>query len=113
MRRPSLLTYSASATVSRHGPRHGIGGEGTDHLSVSCLVVTKGGGWMDCVVVLPHRFFWKATPGNADHTGVKCKIMKAVTFPEVLDIYDFCTPRLQVRGFRRRRRVTGRGVAGG
>lgn len=42
------------------------------------------------------RFFWKATPDNADRTGVKCKIMKAVTFPEVLDIYDFCTPHLQV-----------------
>ena len=29
------------------------------------------------------RFFWKATPENRDHTGVKCKILRPVTFPEV------------------------------
>ena len=29
------------------------------------------------------RFFWKATPDNRDHVGVKCKIMRAVTYPEV------------------------------
>jgi ubiquitin carboxyl-terminal hydrolase 14 len=29
------------------------------------------------------RFFWKATPDNRDHAGVKCKIMRPVTFPEV------------------------------
>ncbi len=30
------------------------------------------------------RFFWKATPENRDHTGVKCKILRPVTFPEVI-----------------------------
>jgi ubiquitin carboxyl-terminal hydrolase 14 len=29
------------------------------------------------------RFFWKATPESRDHTGVKCKILRAVSFPEV------------------------------
>ena len=37
------------------------------------------------------RFYWKATPDSADHTGVKCKVMKPVTFNSVFDIYDFCT----------------------
>lgn len=26
---------------------------------------------------------------------VKCKIMRPVSFPEVMDVYDFCTPKLQ------------------
>lgn len=29
------------------------------------------------------RFFWKATPESRDHTGVKCKILRPVTFQEV------------------------------
>ena len=29
------------------------------------------------------RFFWKATPESRDHTGTKCKILRAVAFPEV------------------------------
>lgn len=29
------------------------------------------------------RFFWKATPDNRDHTGVKCKILRPVSYPEV------------------------------
>jgi len=29
------------------------------------------------------RFFWKATPDSIDHTGVKCKIMRAVNFSRV------------------------------
>ena len=28
------------------------------------------------------RFFWKATPDSADHTGVKCKIMRPVSFTD-------------------------------
>ena len=35
------------------------------------------------------RFFWKATPESRDHTGVKCKIMRAVTFPEVSFFWFF------------------------
>lgn len=31
------------------------------------------------------RFFWKATPESRDHTGMKCKILRAVAFPEVKD----------------------------
>jgi ubiquitin carboxyl-terminal hydrolase 14 len=34
------------------------------------------------------RFFWKATPESADHAGVKCKIMRSVTFPRVSITYD-------------------------
>ncbi|KAJ8601751.1 hypothetical protein CTAYLR_006747 [Chrysophaeum taylorii] len=41
------------------------------------------------------RFFWKPTPGNDDHAGVKCKIMRPVAFPKTLDVYDFCDDNLQ------------------
>ena len=41
------------------------------------------------------RFFWKATPDSRDHAGVKCKIMRKVSFPDTLDVYDFCSPALQ------------------
>lgn len=39
------------------------------------------------------RFFWKATPESRDHLGVKCKILRAVTFPEVssCSIYYYAT----------------------
>ncbi|CAM9148326.1 unnamed protein product [Ascophyllum nodosum] len=46
-----------------------------------------------CVQVL--RFFWKATPDSMDHQGVKCKIMRPVSFPSTLDMYEFCAPSLQ------------------
>jgi len=46
-----------------------------------------------CVQMM--RFFWKATPDSADHQGVKCKMLKAVTFGETLDAYEFCTDRVQ------------------
>ena len=29
------------------------------------------------------RFFWKPTPESRDHTGVKCKILRPVSYPEV------------------------------
>ena len=29
------------------------------------------------------RFFWKPTPESRDHTGVKCKILRPVSFTEV------------------------------
>lgn len=29
------------------------------------------------------RFFWKTTPDSMDHSGVKCKIMRPVQYPEV------------------------------
>mmetsp|Transcript_6317 Transcript_6317/g.5652 ORF Transcript_6317/g.5652 Transcript_6317/m.5652 type:complete len:517 (-) Transcript_6317:495-2045(-) len=41
------------------------------------------------------RFFWKETPDNADHRGLKCKILRPITFPEVLDIYDYVNEELQ------------------
>ena len=41
------------------------------------------------------RFFWKQTPDSRDHTGVKCKIRKAVSFPAVFDTYDMCNDSLQ------------------
>ncbi|CAM9848506.1 unnamed protein product [Scytosiphon promiscuus] len=46
-----------------------------------------------CIQVL--RFFWKATPDSMDHQGVKCKIMRPVSFPSTLDMYEFCAPSLQ------------------
>lgn len=36
------------------------------------------------------RFFWKATPDNRDQAGVKCKIMRPVSFPEVRIVGDSC-----------------------
>ena len=41
------------------------------------------------------RFYWKITPDSADHSGVKCKIMKPVTFQSTLDLYEFCSPEVQ------------------
>ena len=41
------------------------------------------------------RFYWKATPDSEDHAGVKCKIMKPVTFQSTLDMYEFCTEDVQ------------------
>ncbi|TFJ86463.1 hypothetical protein NSK_002120 [Nannochloropsis salina CCMP1776] len=43
------------------------------------------------------RFFWKATPDSQDHAGVKCKSLRTVTFPETLDMFDFCNKTLQDR----------------
>jgi ubiquitin carboxyl-terminal hydrolase 14 len=34
------------------------------------------------------RFFWKTTPESRDHTGLKCKILRAVTFPEVKTVWE-------------------------
>lgn len=41
------------------------------------------------------RFFWKATPESMDHAGVKCKIMRPVSYPEVFDVYELCSARLK------------------
>lgn len=41
------------------------------------------------------RFFWKPTPDSLDHSGIKCKIMRPVTYPEIFDVYDYCAPSLQ------------------
>lgn len=41
------------------------------------------------------RFFWKETPDNDDHMGVKCKVMKPVAFQGTLDIYEFCSEKVQ------------------
>jgi ubiquitin carboxyl-terminal hydrolase 14 len=41
------------------------------------------------------RFFWKPTPDSQDHAGVKCKVMKPVAFNGILDIYEFCSEKIQ------------------
>lgn len=41
------------------------------------------------------RFYWKPTPESRDHTGIKCKILRPVKFPETLDLFDLCSPTLQ------------------
>ncbi|KAJ1458226.1 hypothetical protein M885DRAFT_461043 [Pelagophyceae sp. CCMP2097] len=41
------------------------------------------------------RFFWKTTPDSADHTGVKCKIMRAISMPDSLDIFEHCSDTLK------------------
>ena len=43
------------------------------------------------------RFFWNRTPGSADHLGVKSKIMRAVAYPDIIDIYDVCSADVQAR----------------
>ncbi len=41
------------------------------------------------------RFYWKETPDSHDHAGVKCKVMKPVAFSPMLDIYEFCSEKVQ------------------
>lgn len=41
------------------------------------------------------RFYWKETPDSQDHAGVKCKVMKPVAFSGTLDIYEFCSEKVQ------------------
>ncbi|CAI5746722.1 unnamed protein product [Peronospora destructor] len=41
------------------------------------------------------RFYWKATPESRDHTGVKCKMLRPISFPMTLDVYDFCSNDLK------------------
>ena len=41
------------------------------------------------------RFYWKATPDSADHAGVKCKIMRPVSFTDTLDVFPYCNADLQ------------------
>jgi len=41
------------------------------------------------------RFFWKATPDNRDHAGLKCKIVRSVIFPEKFDVFPLCSEKLQ------------------
>ena len=47
------------------------------------------------LVVQFGRFYWKATPNSQDHAGVKCKVMKPVTFNEELDVYEFCSEKVK------------------
>lgn len=47
------------------------------------------------MVVQLNRFFWKLTPDSMDHRGVNCKILRAVKFPQVLDIFEFCDEKVQ------------------
>ncbi|CAH0520024.1 unnamed protein product [Peronospora belbahrii] len=41
------------------------------------------------------RFYWKTTPESRDHAGVKCKMLRPITFPMTLDVYDFCSDDLK------------------
>lgn len=47
------------------------------------------------LVVQFGRFYWKATPDSQDHAGVKCKVMKPVAFHSTLDVYEYCTEKVQ------------------
>jgi len=47
------------------------------------------------LVVQFGRFYWKATPDSQDHAGVKCKVMKPVTFQSVFDAYEFCSDKVK------------------
>lgn len=41
------------------------------------------------------RFYWKLTPESRDHTGVKCKMLRPIAFPQILDTYEFCSDELK------------------
>ncbi|RHY23650.1 hypothetical protein DYB25_006318 [Aphanomyces astaci] len=41
------------------------------------------------------RFYWKLTPESRDHTGVKCKMLRPISFPMVLDSFAFCSDELK------------------
>ncbi|GLD93862.1 hypothetical protein PINS_up002467 [Pythium insidiosum] len=41
------------------------------------------------------RFYWKATPESRDHAGVKCKMLRPISFPQILDLYEFCSDELK------------------
>ncbi|DAZ94796.1 TPA: hypothetical protein N0F65_002409 [Lagenidium giganteum] len=41
------------------------------------------------------RFYWKLTPESRDHAGVKCKMLRPISFPQILDTYDFCSDELK------------------
>lgn len=41
------------------------------------------------------RFYWKLTPDSRDHTGVKCKMLRPISFPIVLDVFEFCSNELK------------------
>jgi ubiquitin carboxyl-terminal hydrolase 14 len=41
------------------------------------------------------RFYWKLTPESRDHTGVKCKMLRPIGFPQVLDVFEFCSDELK------------------
>lgn len=41
------------------------------------------------------RFYWKPTPESRDHAGVKCKMLRPISFPQVLDVYEFCSEELK------------------
>lgn len=44
------------------------------------------------------RFYWKATPESRDHAGVKCKMLRPVSFPaDGFDVYDMCASKLQAK----------------
>lgn len=47
------------------------------------------------LVVQFGRFYWKETPDSQDHAGVKCKVMKPITFNEELDVYEFCSEKVK------------------
>ncbi len=42
------------------------------------------------------RFYWKATPESRDHAGVKCKMLRPVSFPaDNWDLFPYCDEQLQ------------------
>ena len=56
------------------------------------------------LIVQNIRFIWKAKDMGTMNKAQKAKILRAVTFPKVLDVSPFCTPELQAE-FKDVRRV--------
>jgi ubiquitin carboxyl-terminal hydrolase 14 len=49
----------------------------------------------DYLIVQNIRFIWKDLDTTTRNQAQKAKILRAVTFPKVLDMSDFCVPELQ------------------
>lgn len=83
--RPECLKDSMLAELEKRSPE----------LGRNARYVTKS-----AISRLPHyltvqfvRFFWKRRDDGA--AGVKAKILKKITFPISLDMYDFCADDLK------------------
>ena len=69
------LLLSLESTVEKFSEQLGKNSTWTKKLKISSLP--------NSICIQFMRFFWKPTPDSRDHTGVKCKILRAVSFPEV------------------------------
>lgn len=63
-----------------------------NHIYTKKSSISKLPGYM---VVQMVRFFWKDKSAVAGTDATKAKILRNISFPRVLDVTQFCTPKLQ------------------